>query len=121
MTGQLKDGLRPDYVIPFKLDKDAAKEALMKHYNGKKLLPKVFKDQNHIDEVKGVYVPFWLFDADVDADVRYKATKTSFWSDSEYDYSETSARKSRPLLHSQKPRSCESLRLVFIWVFVVLL
>lgn len=90
MTGQLKDGLRPDYVIPFKLDKDAAKEALMKHYNGKKLLPKVFKDQNHIDEVKGVYVPFWLFDADVDAVVRYKATKTSFWSDSEYDYSETS-------------------------------
>ena len=32
---------------------------------GKCLLPKVFKDQNHIEEIKGIYVPFWLFDAEV--------------------------------------------------------
>ncbi len=44
--------LRPDLVIPFKLDKKAAKEGLMKHISGKRLLPKVFKDQNHIDEIK---------------------------------------------------------------------
>lgn len=90
MMGQFSGALRPDYVIPFKLDKKAAKEALTKHYGGKKLLPKVFKDQNHIDEVKGVYVPFWLFDADVDANVRYKATRTRIWSDSNYNYTETS-------------------------------
>ena len=70
MMGQFVGALRPDYVIPFKLDKKAAKAALMKHYGSKRLLPKVFKDQNHIDEVKGVYVPFWLFDTDVDAQVR---------------------------------------------------
>ena len=89
MTGQLSGALRPDYIIPFKLDKKAAKAALMKHYDGKRLLPKVFKDQNHIDEIKGVYVPFWLFDADVDASVRYRATKTHTWSDSRYNYTET--------------------------------
>ena len=32
----------------------------------------------------------WLFDADVDADVRYKATKVRMWSDDDYDYTETS-------------------------------
>ena len=90
MTGQFSGALRPDYVIPFKLDKQAAKAALTKHYSGKRLLPKVFKDENHIDEVKGVYVPFWLFDADVDANVRYRATKTRLWSDSRYEYTETS-------------------------------
>ena len=57
---------------------------------GKRLLPKIFKDENHIDEVKGVYVPFWLFDAEADADIRYKATKIRSWSDSNYDYTETS-------------------------------
>ena len=62
----------------------------MKHLNGKKLLPKIFKDQNHIDEVKGVYVPFWLFDTDVDAQVRYRATKIRTWSDEDYKYTETS-------------------------------
>lgn len=89
MMGQFSGALKPDYVIPFKLDKNAAKEALKKHYQGKRLLPKVFKDANHIDEIKGIYVPFWLFDADANADIRYKATRTSHWSDSDYNYTKT--------------------------------
>lgn len=90
MMGQFSGALKPDYVIPFKLDKNAAKEALKKHYSGKRLLPKVFCDQNHIDEIKGVYVPFWLFDADAEADIRYRATQVRAWSDSRYNYTETS-------------------------------
>ena len=87
MMGQFSGSLKPDLVIPFKLDKKAAKEGLMKHLTGKRLLPKIFKDQN---EIKGVYVPFWLFDTDVDAKVRYKATKIRTWSDSDYNYTQTS-------------------------------
>ena len=90
MTGQFAGALKPDLVIPFKLDKKAAMEALKKHYSGKKLLPKVFKDENWIKEVKGLYVPFWLFDADADGFVRYKASRTRVWSDSRYNYTETS-------------------------------
>jgi len=89
MMGQFTGKLKPDIVIPFKLDKKAAKEALTKYYSGKKLLPRVFSDQNHIDEVKGIYVPFWLFDADADAKVRYKASTIRHWSDSRYDFTET--------------------------------
>lgn len=89
-TGQFSGDLKPDYVIPFKLDKKAAKEALLNHYKGKLLLPKVFKDQNHIDEIKGVYVPFWLYDADANANIRYKATRVRCWSDSSYNYTQTS-------------------------------
>ena len=47
----------------------------MKHLTGKRLLPKILRIRNHIDEIKGVYVPFWLFDTDVDAKVRYKANQ----------------------------------------------
>lgn len=90
MMGQFSGALKPDFVIPFKLDKKAAKEALLNHYKGKKFLPKVFRDQNHIEEIKGVYVPFWLFDADADANIRYKATRIRHWSDSRYEYTETS-------------------------------
>ncbi len=90
MTGQFKGNLKPDYVIPFKFDKKQAKEALKKHMTGKRLLPKVFKDENHIEEIKGVYVPFWLFDADVDADMRYRGTKVRSWSSKDYNYVETS-------------------------------
>ena len=90
MTGQFAGALKPDLVIPFKVDKKAAIAALQNHYKGKLLLPKVFKDQNHIKEVKGLYVPVWLFDTDADALVRYKATRTRTWSDSQYRYTETS-------------------------------
>lgn len=90
LTERFRGALRPDMVIPFKLDKKAAKEAYYKHIKGRPLLPKVFRRENHIDEIKGIYVPFWLFDADVAADARYKATKVRTWSDSDYDYTETS-------------------------------
>lgn len=90
MKEKFSGNLRPDYVIPFKLDKKAAKNAYLKHIQGKRLLPKIFKDQNHIDEIKGVYVPFWLFDAQVDAGISYQATKQRFWSDRDYNYTETS-------------------------------
>ena len=45
---------------------------------------------SHIDEIKGVYVPFWLYDSDADAQLRFTATRTRFWSDDDYDYTETS-------------------------------
>ena len=90
ISGKFSGALRPDFIIPFKLDKKAAKEGLNNHLHGKILLPKIFKKQNHIDEIKGVYVPFWLFDTDATADIRYHATRTRFWSDDDYDYTETS-------------------------------
>ena len=85
-TGQL----RPDLVIPFKLDKKAAIEALSRHLSGKKLLPKTFKSKNHLDEIRGIYVPFWVFDTGAKASIRYKATRVRAWSDSKYHYTETS-------------------------------
>ena len=89
MSGNFSGGLKPELVIPFKITKEQAVEALKKHYQGKKLLPKVFKDQNRIEEIKGIYVPFWLYDAKADASVRYKAEKRRRYSDQKYDYTET--------------------------------
>jgi DNA-directed RNA polymerase subunit RPC12/RpoP len=89
ISEQVSGMLKPDYVIPFKLDKEAAKEKFKKHFSGKKLLPRSFKDGNHIDEIKGIYVPFWLFDADVNANIRYEATKEDKWEDSDYEYERT--------------------------------
>ncbi len=90
MKGAFAGDLKPDYVIPFKLDKKAAMEGLKKHISGKRLLPKVFKDENRIEEIKGIYVPFWLFDADADADARYRATRVRTWSDANFIYTKTS-------------------------------
>jgi len=90
MSAHFAGSLRPDLVIPFKLDKEAAMAALKKHLSGKPLLPKLFKSENRIEKIQGVYVPFWLFDADADADIRYRATRVRSWSDSNYIYTRTS-------------------------------
>lgn len=90
MKEHFSGNLKPDYVIPFKLNKEAAVNGLKKHLEGKRLLPKVFKDENHIEEIKGVYVPVWLFDASASANIRYKGTKIRVWSDYNYNYTETS-------------------------------
>lgn len=90
MTGQFSGALKPDYVIPFKVQKKAAQEAFKEHLLGKKLLPKEFKDENRIEEIKGIYVPFWLFDTELDAAINYKGTNIRTWSDDDYDYTEYS-------------------------------
>ena len=89
IPGQLSGTLMPDLIVPFALDKNAAKAALREHFKGKKLLPRAFSSENHLDEVKGVYVPFWLFDADCDADMSFNASRVRTWSDQYYRYTET--------------------------------
>ena len=81
--------LKPDYVIPFKLEKKDAVAALKNFYKGKRLLPESFRDENRINSIQGVYLPFWLFDAKAQGYMRYKATRARSWSDSKYDYTKT--------------------------------
>lgn len=74
VPGQFTRSLKPNYVIPFKIDKDAAIQALKNHYKGKYFLPGTFTSENHLQEIKGVYVPFWMFDGEANASATYTAT-----------------------------------------------
>lgn len=89
LMGQFSGDLKPDVIIPFQLDKAAAKAAYLKHLEGKKLLPNTFRDQNHIDEIKGVYVPFWLFGGEGEGAAQFEGTQVRTWSDSRNRYTET--------------------------------
>ena len=89
VPGQFTGQLRPDYVLPFRLDKNAAIAALQHYYKGKKFLPKSFANKNHIEEVKGIYVPFWLFDGESEADMRFRATKVRKFKQGDYEITET--------------------------------
>ena len=80
--------MRPDYIIPFKLDKKAAKAAYYKHLEKKSFLPKVFSFENHIDEIVGVYVPFWLFDVDAQAYMTYNAERIRTWRQGNKEHTE---------------------------------
>ena len=68
LGGQLSGKLKPEYIIPFKLDRKAA----------------VFKEQNHVEEIQGVYVPFWLYDATADARGAYEGEVTESHREGDY-------------------------------------
>ncbi|MBR5767463.1 MAG: hypothetical protein IKX86_02140 [Clostridia bacterium] len=89
ITDRLTGGLRPNAVIPFRVDKKGLEDVVRNYFKGKKLLPKDFLDTNKLSKVQGVYVPFWLFDAGIEGSVMMKATQVSHYSDVNYDYTET--------------------------------
>ncbi len=89
VPGQLSGALRPDYVIPFRLDKEAAVAALRQYYRKRLLLPRAFSEKNHLQEAQGVYVPFWLFDTEMDADITYSASNTRSHREGDYRVTNT--------------------------------
>ena len=89
LTGKFSGTLKPDYVIPFKYDKKQAKAAFEKFISGRKFVPKMFKSEKHIDEIKGIYVPFWLFDAKAKGEACFDAQEKRSHISGDYQTTET--------------------------------
>lgn len=89
VPGQFSGALKPEFVLPFKMTKDDAVRALRAHYRGKPFLPRTFTAGNHIEEIQGVYVPFWLFDGGAEGEVDYKAANSRTYKDDDYEVTET--------------------------------
>lgn len=89
MPNQLSGMFKPDYVIPFKKSKADAMAAFKQNCKGKRLLPSLFLEEQRMESLMGIYVPFWLFDCDTDARYIFNATKVHTWSDSDYRYTKT--------------------------------
>lgn len=89
VKSQFEGTLMPDYIIPFRIDKKAAISAFEDDLKNAPFLPGEFKSKKKIEEMAGVYVPFWMFDCDCDAAISYNANRTTTWSDANYNYKKT--------------------------------
>lgn len=67
-------GFKPDYIIPFKLNSHQAQLQLKQHFTDRTLLPRKFGKEGVLDKVRGVYLPYWLFDGMVWGKINYEAT-----------------------------------------------
>ena len=90
MTSNVSGIYKPKKVIPFLLDKKQAKERYRDFLKGKVLLPDQFKSEATIDELKGIYVPFWIFGGKANARMSFDATRTRHWNEGDYLCTETS-------------------------------
>ena len=89
LPAQVSGGWKPDGVIPFKTSKEDAKTAFLNLCKGKPLLPKFFTEEQRLEKITGMYVPFWLYDCEGDFQGQYKATRIHTWADRDYNYTRT--------------------------------
>ncbi len=76
IPAQFTPGTRPEKVIPFLVKKEEAEKAFHQYFRGKKMLPNAFlKGNNQISKIMQLYVPYWLFSCQADADITYNATQ----------------------------------------------
>ena len=81
--------LKPDFVIPFKKTKADAVAALKNFYKGHMLLPSNFTENNRVEAIQPMYVPFWLFDSQVTAQAEFRGEQINSYSTSDEIITET--------------------------------
>lgn len=79
-----------DKVIPFKVTKHEAEEALIAEFGKKLFLPSTFLSEKTLEQLRGMYVPFWLYDYDTDIAYTATGTKVRSWTTGNTQYTETS-------------------------------
>lgn len=89
LKNKLVGEFNPSYVIPFKTTKEDAINAFKKIGKGKPLMPKEFSDEKNINEMKGVYIPFWIYDFDVNGQVDGDAKRVTSHISGNYQVTKT--------------------------------
>ena len=62
---EIKSPIRPQSLLPFRVADTAVREQIRRWYRSKWLAPNALKSRALVDTVKGVYIPYWTFDAQV--------------------------------------------------------
>ena len=64
---ETKDPIRPESVLPFKLSEDQVRDQLRTWYGSRWFAPNRLKKAALTDTLKGIYIPYWTFDAKAQA------------------------------------------------------
>lgn len=70
VTRRLSREFKPDYIIPFKFDKEKAISIFEEYCAGMEHLPKDFQSKTVLEKMTGIYVPTWIISTDVEVDLK---------------------------------------------------
>ncbi len=65
---EIKEAFRPESLLPMKLSEDQVRDTIRRWYGSRWFAPNQLKSGALTDTVKGIYIPYWTFDAQVHAD-----------------------------------------------------
>ncbi len=85
----LEGVFKPDLVIPFMVSKESVREIFKKWCHNGRFTPKGFYHPQQIEKITGTYVPFWLFDCELKAEIKGNAKKVHVWRSGDTEYTNT--------------------------------
>jgi hypothetical protein len=91
-----KPALRPESLLPFKVSEPQARDRIRAWYGKLWLAPSALKRCALTDTVRGVYLPYWTFDARVDAEWTAEAGYTYYTTET---YEENGRVRTRQVAH----------------------
>ena len=90
LPDRIEGGVKPEKVIPFTISKEQAQKQFEDYFKGKRLLPNIFKNsRNRIADMRRLYVPYWLFDCEADANIVYDAEKEHVHREGDWEITRT--------------------------------
>lgn len=89
LKNKLIGKFNPSFVIPFKNTKEDAIAAFKGIGKGRPLMPKIFSDPKNINDMKGVYIPFWIYDYDVSGSINVDAKRVTSYISGGYQVTKT--------------------------------
>jgi hypothetical protein len=63
---EIKAPIRPQSVLPFTIGSARVRESLRRWFGSRWFAPNKLKSKALVDTVRGIYIPYWTFDAQVD-------------------------------------------------------
>lgn len=90
LVGKVSGAHRPNKIVPFRFDKEEARDIFLRYSKKKRFVPNDYFSKEHSDKIKGVYYPFYVTDADASGNYESIGHKIRTWRAGDYKYTETS-------------------------------
>lgn len=87
---RVEGAFAPKTIIPFQLSKETCKRSIKDKFKKYLFAPTDFLAEARLNEIQGVYVPYWFYDYDTHWDFQAEGTKIRSWTSGNTQYTETS-------------------------------
>ncbi len=89
ISARLAGEFKPDSIIPFALNREAALEKFQQWIRTKKYVPRDFFSAEQLEKMVGVYFPYWVVDAQLRGKVDATSRSIRTWQQGSMRYTET--------------------------------
>lgn len=89
LKNKLAGKFHPKYIIPFKTEVEEAKKAFKNITRGRMFVPKGFNNEENIEKIRGIYIPFWLYNIMYTATIDAKGDDVTHWTVGRTHYTKT--------------------------------